>query len=62
MHRRTKAKFTRPQLAALLGCSVWTLDRLRRSFLTRRQKDYLKAAGYGYAFNPIRKAKRLLDT
>lgn len=55
MHRKLKRTHTRAQLAALLGCSVWTVDRLRRSFLTDRQRAYLNAAGYSAAFYPMRK-------
>ena len=57
MHRKTKRTHTRAQLAALLGCSVWTVDRLRRSFLTDRQRAYLNAAGYCAAFHPKRKGQ-----
>ena len=57
MHRRSRHLYTNAKLGAMLGCSAATVGRLRRSFLTKRQKAYLNAVGYVAAFHPRRKAK-----
>lgn len=59
MTRRRKQLYTRQALADVMGCSVDTVDRLERSFLTRRQVDYLNAVQYKVGFYPVRKPKRL---
>ena len=55
LHRKARRLFTDAQIAERLGCSVATVRRLRRSFLTRRQLDYLNLLGYVPGFFPRRR-------
>jgi AraC-like DNA-binding protein len=61
MHRRCKALYTRQQIADRLGCSIGTVSRLQRSFLTPRQRAYLNAVGYVASFHPRRKSTPPVD-